>query len=292
MKHLSTFLIASFLLLFSCTKQVDDDGSPVHPNTPEMQTIGFCLSRASLETFSEHGITEIGIYVYLKDSLVYGKKLPLADGNLKVDVPLGEKLQTFAVANADHLVDVDSLSKVIIYQDEHAQKEIYVSPVGEFMSDRTVSQVSLELKRIVGQAVFQPSETGEEITAITQFDALNLIFSNVGIGYKVSTSQCVQGTVTVSTNLISGFSGSVYSFSTVNSEKTGVDVVYQKEGVEVNRTKRALDTNITFEPSKRTIISLPILDESYLKYPFSSNRTNHTLKTGVQRSLTIREYDF
>lgn len=47
------------------------------------------LQEQALETFAAHGITEIGIYVYLSDSLVYGENLPLNDGNLEVDVPLG-----------------------------------------------------------------------------------------------------------------------------------------------------------------------------------------------------------
>lgn len=291
MKHPVILFLASFLFLFSCSQQMDDEWKPNElPSSSETQTVGFSLSRASLETFAEHGITEIGIYVYLKDSLVYGKNLPLNSGNLKVDVPLGEKLQTFAVANAGHLADTDSLSTVTVYQDEHAQKEIYISSVKEFLSDRSVSQVELELKRIVGQAVFQPLETGEEIAAITQFDAMNLVFSNVGIGYKVSTGECVQENVLVTTNLNSGFNASVYSFSTVDKDMTGVDVIYYKGGKEVNRTKRALDTNITFQVSKRTIVNMPILDESYLKYPFDI--LVRGMKTSVRQKLVIKECDF
>ena len=48
---------------------------------------------------------------------------PFNNGDLKVDLPLGENLQTFIVANADHLVDTDSLSKVVVYQDAHIQKQ-------------------------------------------------------------------------------------------------------------------------------------------------------------------------
>ena len=52
------------------------------------------------------------------------KSLIINDGNLQIDLPLGENLQTFAVANADHLTDVDSLSKVVVYQDIYAQKQV------------------------------------------------------------------------------------------------------------------------------------------------------------------------
>lgn len=69
----------------------DEEWNSDTSNVPEVQTVGFRFTRASLETFAAHGITEIGIYVYLSDSLVYGENLPLNDGNLEVDVPLGRK---------------------------------------------------------------------------------------------------------------------------------------------------------------------------------------------------------
>ena len=120
------------------------------PNAPEMHPVGLSCRRASLETFAGQGISEIGIYVYLTDSMVYGKNLPLGNGNLKVDLPLGENLQTFVVANAARLVDTDSLSKVVVYQDVFAQKPVYISDVVGFTSDKSVSSLNIELKRLVG----------------------------------------------------------------------------------------------------------------------------------------------
>ena len=157
------------------------------------------------------------------------------------------------------------------------------------MSDRTVSRVNLELKRIVGQVTFQPAESGEEVAAITQFDKMNMVFTNVGIGYMVSTGECIQEDVEVSADLASGFIASVYSFPTSGQNSTGLDLVYMKEGQEVNRTKRVLDTNITFEASKRTVVSIPVLDESYLQESFVRGRM---LKAVINRGLTIKEYDF
>lgn len=289
MKHLIHAFIVLCLFLVSCSQYSDEERNSDTSNVPEARTVGFRFTRASLETFAAHGITEIGIYVYLSDSLVYGENLPLNDGNLKVDVPLGERLQTFAVANADRLERTDSLSKVILYQDSQAQKEIYLSEVTEFMSDRTVSQVSLELKRIVGQATFQPTEGGEEIASITQFDRMNMVFTNVGIGYMVNTGECIQEDVEVSADITSGFTASVYSFPTTGQNSTGLDLIYIKDGQEVNRTKRVLDTNITFEASKRTVVSMPLLDESYLQNPFVRSRM---LNTATYQELTIEEYDF
>ena len=121
MKHLINTFLVLCLFLVSCSQNSDEEWNSDTSNVPEVQTVGFRFTRASLETFAAHGITEIGIYVYLSDSLVYGENLPLNDGNLEVDVPLGERLQTFAVANADRLERTDSLSKVILYQDLQAQ---------------------------------------------------------------------------------------------------------------------------------------------------------------------------
>ena len=115
MKHLASLFLLSFLLCCSCSQQMDDEWKPNEqlPKVSETHPVGVFFSRASLETFAEHGITEVGVYVYLQDSMVYGKNLPLNNGDLKVDLPLGENLQTFIVANAEHLVDTDSLSKVV-----------------------------------------------------------------------------------------------------------------------------------------------------------------------------------
>ena len=68
-------------------RQMDDEWKPNEqlPNVPETHPVGVSFSRASLETFAEHGITEVGVYVYLQDSMVYGKNLPLKIHHLKGD---------------------------------------------------------------------------------------------------------------------------------------------------------------------------------------------------------------
>lgn len=268
MEHLTKFLFLLFFIFFSCSQQVEDGWEVVNelPQEPETHSTDVCFSRASLETFAEQGITEVGIYVYLKDSMVYGKNLSLNDGNLQINLPLGENLQTFAVANADHLTDTDSLSKVIVYQDLYAQKQVYISDVKNFVSDKSVSNLNLELKRLVGQAVFQPTETETDLDAITQFDQLNVCFTNVGVAYKVKTGECVQQDVTISTDRVGGFIASVYSFPTSSADyRTSVDVVYLRNGEEVNRTNSALDTGIAFEASKRSVVNMPILEDAFLQ---------------------------
>lgn len=275
MKHLARMFFLSFLLCCSCSQQMEDEWKPNEPlpDVPETHSVGVAFSRASLETFAENGITEVGVYVYLKDSMVYGKNLSLTSGNLKVDLPLGESLQTFVVANADHLVDADSLSKVVIYQDAYAQKAVYLSDIVGFTSDKSVSSLQIELKRLVGQAVLQPNETEEELRAITRFDQLNVTFTNVGVGYKVKSKECILEDVTVSTNLSTGFGASVYSFPTMSGgSRTSVDVVYLKEREEVNRIISPLDTSIGFEASKRSTVHMKITNEDFLNEPWPSAR--------------------
>lgn len=286
MKHLASLFLLSFLLCCSCTQQMDDEWKPNEqlPNVPEKHPVSVAFSRASLETFAEQGITEIGIYVYLTDSMVYGKNLPLSNGNLKVDLPLGENLQTFVVANAGHLVDEDSLSKVVVYQDVYARKPVYISDVVGFTSDKSVSSLNVELKRLVGEAVFQPKEKESELNAITRFDQLNVTFTNVAVGYKVKSKECVLEDVTVSTNLSTGFGASVYSFPTVNGgSRTSIDVVYLKGGEEVNRIISPLDTGIGFEPSKRSTVHMKITDENYLDEPWA------VMRTAVVRTAAYKE---
>ena len=276
MKHLASLFLLSFLLCCSCSQQMDDEWKPNEqlPNEPETHPVGVSFSRASLETFAEQGITEIGIYVYLTDSMVYGKNLPLNNGDIKVNLPLGESLQTFVVANAERLVDTDSLSKVVVYQDAYAQKPVYISEVTGFTSDNSVSSLKIELKRLVGQAVFQPKETEEELNAITRFDQLNVTFTNVAVGYKVKSKECIIEDVTVSTNLSTGFGASVYSFPTIKGDsRTSVDVTYLKGSEEVNRIISPLDTGIGFESSKRSTVHMKITDENYLDEPWSLIRT-------------------
>lgn len=293
MRHLVKILFASFLIFFSCSQQVDDGWELNElPKEPGTHPVGVGFSRASLETFAEEGITEIGIYVYLKDSMVYGKNLPLNDGNLEVDLPLGENLQTFAVANADRLTDTDSLSKVVVYQDLYAQKQVYISEIKDFTSDYSANSLSLELKRLVGHAVFQPRETAEEINSITQFDHLNVTFTNVGVAYKVKTGACVQEDVTVSVDKAAGFSASVYSFPTASADsRTSVDVVYMKGGEEVNRTNSPLDTGIAFESSKRSTVYMPILEEAYLQNSGARSRAVVS-KSSLVQPFTIEESEF
>lgn len=129
----------------------------------------------------------------------------------------------------------------------------------------------MELKRLVGQAVFVPVESQEEMDGITQFDALDITFTNVGVAYSVKEEKAVLEDVTVRTNRESGFGAYVYSFPTENNgSRTSVDVAYLKEGVIVNRTNGSLDTGIIFKSSKRSVVHMEILNEDWVETEWES----------------------
>ena len=82
---------------------------------------------------------------------------------IEVPLPLGENLQTFVVANADEVADADQLSTAVIRQNDNMQKPVYISEIIGFTSDNSVKSLDVELKRLVGQAVFAPVESQEEM---------------------------------------------------------------------------------------------------------------------------------
>lgn len=202
----------------------------------------------------------------MSDSLIYGETQSLVHGAVEVPLPLGENLQTFVVANADEVSGADKLSTTVIRQKDNMQKPVYISGIMGFTSDNSVKSLDIELKRLMGQAVFSPKETAEELDGITHFDALDITFTNVGVAYNVKDEKAVLEDVTVRTDRTTGFEAFVYSFPTENNgSRTSVDVTYLKEGVEVNRTNGALDTGIAFKSSKRSVVHMEILNEDWVE---------------------------
>ena len=91
MKHLMKLLFVPFLLFFSCTTQVDgvlNDGDLSQNNEDAsveatLHPVGISFSKSSIAAFAEEGISEIGIYVYMDGSLIYGEKQPLVHASLQ-----------------------------------------------------------------------------------------------------------------------------------------------------------------------------------------------------------------
>ena len=274
MKHLFKLLFASLFVLAACSQHTIELGeNDDFPTDNPQHEVQMNFSRNSLESFAASGISELGVYVYLKDSLISGKNYPLSSGTLAVQLPLGEDLRTFVVANAPQLENVEQLSAATILMDAAMQQEVYLSDVISFTSDKSVSSIAVELKRVVGQAVLQPTESVETLQATTLMDQVQVTFTNAGVAYKVSSGACVQQDVTVTVDRSQNFCASIYSFPTVTgSSRTAIGVTYLRGGEVVNTTNSPLDTAIAFEPSKRSVVYMPILEDAFLTNSWGATR--------------------
>ena len=142
------------------------------------------------------------------------------------------------------------------------------------------------------QAIFQPTEEHAVLNSISQFNQLNVTFTNAGVGYKISTGECIQQDVTISTNQSFGYVASIYSFPTLSgSSRTALDIVYYNDGNEINRTNSPLDTAIAFESSKRSTVYMAILDDDYLVYSWTQTR-NANYQSALVPTFIIEESKF
>ncbi|MDR0940153.1 MAG: hypothetical protein LBN29_12570 [Mediterranea sp.] len=294
MKHVAMLLTVSSLLLAACAQEEESWTAAVqNPTARATHQVSFALTRTTVEEFTAAGITEVGIYAYLNDSLVYGQNLAINDGSLQVELPLGETISTFAVANAGSMTDADSLSTVCVRMDEAMSKEIFLSEVVTFASDNSVGNLSLELKRLVGQAILQPKETAEQLATVTQFDRLDVTFANVGVGYYVASGSSLQESRTVSATHADGFVASLYGLPTAGAPaKTSITLSYLNGETEVNSTFGSIDTGLVFEPSKRSTVYVPILNEAYLNNPWSAVATTRSGMAREMMPFTLVETNF
>lgn len=283
MKQFNVVMFLSALLLGSCSSG-GTDPAPGHETPPgKTHTMQMALDDRSIATLAAADITDVGIYIFLGDEKIFGEMIPLGTGSLDIEVPLGESLKTFAVAGAGSIEDSELLSTIKIGQDADCSSEIYLSEIKTFLSDKSVATVALELHRVVGNAVLQPTETSDQLSGLTKFDALNVTFKNVVTAFMPATGVYTVEDVTIATNLSKGFVASVYSFPTGDNGACMVDLAYMKGTQQVNATIRSLDAAIRFEPSKRTIVDMAILNEDYLEGPFTRSQAPY---------LTITEYNY
>lgn len=307
MKSWMTLCSASVLVFsVSCTDEANDltglvEQSPVSGVAAgQSRPVDISFSRANLDEFAELGIADVSLFVYRKDSLIYGRNYSVDDEKIQIELPLGEELQTFAIANVDRIERTDSLSKTVIHLDESAQKEVYVSDIVSFTSDNSQPSLSLELKRVVGRAVLQPIEDVDALQSQTWFDRIGVTFTNVGTAYKVAEGKCVaQRDIVVSARKENGYSVSVYSFPTENAETeeeaslspTAVSLEYYKNNALVNRTLGELKANVYFTASKSYNILLPVLEEGYLEKPLDADGVSRS-DAGYPHVFSVVESEF
>lgn len=269
MKKLTFGLLVALLTLCACSQDETMD------DTCRQSTTSSCASetrtvRLNITRSADVDISQVTIYVYVserkKDSLVYSQTLQLGDGNLQLPLPLGESLKAFAVANQDSMSDEDSLATVTIHQNASASNEVYLSDIVSFSSDYTTSNVNMELKRIVGQMIVQPSETDLSSAA---FDSADVTLSSVGLAYKVSTGEVTTGEITLSSDASKSWMASAYSFpTTAAGESAKIFMAFFKNGAQVNTSAASIDTENTIAASTRYIVTLPYLDDEYVDTPW------------------------
>ncbi len=281
MKKLLTLFAVSLLLLASCSPAADElAGGQSQGQTQgasQKRTVTLSLTRSSDDaTAPQADISEVSIYVYQVerkvDSLVYAKTLQLGDGNLTVELPLGENLQTFVVANAASVTDTDSLATVTVNLDADCSNEVYISDIVSFKSDYTTQNVAVTLHRLVGQVVFQPVEDLATLSSFGKFDRVDVTFTNMATAYKVQSGEVVTSDVTLSTDLSKDFKTQAYSFATTSAgTSTGLTYKMYQAGAFVNQTAALVDAGIIFEPSKRYTVNIPLTDEEYLESAWSTS---------------------
>lgn len=276
MKHLLTLLALLCLTLLTACSGEDGLMSEVQPAvSAAKQQVKFRVPRSTVSEFQAAGISNVTIYAYIserkKDSLVQVTTLPIGDGQLTVDLPLGESLATFAVANASSVSDEDSLATVTLHLDPAQAEEVWVSDIVSFSSDKTVANVELTMQRIVGQLAFQPEETAEELAAATSFDVLDITFTNIATAWRVKDAAPVMEDITLSTTLADGYQKAAYSFPTAGEGgAVSMTLSYKKNGAEVNQSLGTIDTGIRIEASTRYNIVMPITDENYTQTPVAA----------------------
>ncbi|MGY5354597.1 hypothetical protein [Wenyingzhuangia sp. IMCC45467] len=238
---------------------------------------------------SETTVATFGVYAYVKDTLTNSISAEISnETNWNIQLPLDESVKLFAFANVGTITESDSITTVKVEIDDFKTNEVYMSSLVQSVSDNSEPTVNFELNRMVGQVVFEPTEDETTLNNITEFDAIDVVFINIGSGYLPNENVSVQDTIAIRTTAANGFKAAAYSFPTFSGNAGTLEVVYYKDGQEVNKTKRALDVSILIEASKRSVVYMPLLDEDYLNTSFDPSAKLLQKRNGVM----LKEFQF
>ena len=292
MKEASTFILLLVgILLLSCSERNDLMDLPTAIESGGKKSVSLTVGGNTVDKLTA-SIENFGIYAYVQDTLVSSTSGTFSDETeWNVELPLDESVTLFAYANSNQVVYTDSLSTAQILLDEQGKSEVFTSELVGVISDNSVDSVHFELNRIVGQMAFEPIEDEAMLEVITQFDAIDVLFINVGTAFLPGTNTSIQDTITIRTTKTEGFKASVYSFPTFSGNFGTLEVIYYKEGQVVNKTIRALDVAINVEPSKRSVVYMPLLDEDYLESSFPMTTASFT-KSAIASGIIVKEYQF
>lgn len=290
MKQIKTFaLLLIVTIACSCSQSDELVQSPLSSIDGDKKTMTLKLGNI-LQKMQSTAINEFGICAYSKGILVGSANGMISnDTNGTIELPLDESVTLFAYANAGQITSSDTLAKVQLQIGDQGQNEVFISESTVVVSNNSVTTVNLEMNRIVGQIVFEPIEDTESLNAVTQFDAIDVNFINAGVNYLPGNKSSIQDTLTVRSTKAEGFKASVYSFPTFNGNPATLEVIYYKDGQIVNKTVRALAVAINVEPSKRSVVYMPLLNEDYLLSPFGKRSSP---KTSKPIAIVLKEFQF
>ncbi|MBO5779599.1 MAG: FimB/Mfa2 family fimbrial subunit [Muribaculaceae bacterium] len=281
-KNFSKLLLCAAIALTSCSSV---DEPEMTESTGETAKVAIGISRADAQEFTEAGITNITVFVYHNErkgtTLFCEKTMDVADGMFEMEFPIGETYQTFVVANAPSITEKEEIATVAINLDPKAPADVWMSQVVKFASDKSVSEVELTLNRRVARVSFEPAETAEELAAITDYDNLNIRFTNIATKMLVSGAKAEAGETTVSASAADGFKATIYTFDTSSLAVNGkLFLEYTKGGAVVN-TSRELDCATSYGASKRVKLIVPITDPGLVENPWSGMRARAELRSPI-----------
>lgn len=281
MKHLDKLMLILVAVTFLISCSENEDLNKTATTASSKSNVIMKISPAAADSFAAAGITNLTVYAYIKeskkDSLIKDTTLAIGEGRFAIGLPLGEKIQSFIVANGT-IINQDSLSTAALSLDPSGDKEPWLSNIASFTTDKTVSNVTFTMQRMVGQAVFQPEEDAQTLQDYTQFNNIDITFTNIATYYKINGDSTGFQDVTINAGRAEHYTGRIYSLPTTTAPTTtGLKLIFKKDQTAVNSTPATLDAGIRFAPSHRYNIFIPVTDEGYITTPWTRSSKGHTL---------------
>lgn len=274
MRHFSKFLLLPMLLLCACSSEDSEvDEVLQQQDSSTVDNVMFRLTRADgVSTFADEGISEVTVYVYHQlrtgTELLESKTVAVDGSTLQYSLPLGESYHTFVVAGAATVADEATLEDVKLRLDPTAGGDVWLSPVVKFSSDKTVSGITLNMRRMNARVTFSPVESQEELSALAAFDKLRLTFGNVAATWLVKEGKAVQEDVVITTDEQQGYKAAVTTFAT--EDKGGLYIEYLKGETLVNTSSSVLDVGTRYEASHSYNLQVPVTNSDYVSTPFGN----------------------
>lgn len=277
MKPLNKMLLLPLLALYACSGQDDDVSSAWQPSDlPEPATVRMSVVKAA-PSFQDAGIQSLTVYVYKverKGSVLFDvKNIDASATNFTYELPLGETYQTFAVANAAAVTDPETLETVTLHVNPSQENAVWISSLYRFSSDKSVTDVSLLLKRLVAEVNFSPAESADQLAAYTQFNRLDVTFKNVATVYHVKSATPELTDLTLTTTAAEGYQTRFYTFDTTSGDaNTSVLIDYLKGDERVNTSSSNLDAGVKYTASHRYQFVVPVTNADFIATPWAASR--------------------